>query len=88
MVAAQPAIPFFCHDWAESGHLDVDSMRLFGPVSSSGLHRRAKMELKNPAQNTAPPLRAMGRLVAGALAAGLLSALVLASAVMAMALIA
>ncbi len=46
------------------------------------------MKPKNPAQNAAPTLRAMGRLVAGALAAGLLSALVLSAAVMGIALIA
>jgi multisubunit Na+/H+ antiporter MnhC subunit len=46
------------------------------------------MKPKTSAQNTTPPLRAMGRLVAGALAAGLLSALVLSAAVMGMALVA
>jgi len=46
------------------------------------------MKPKNPAQNAAPPLRAVGWLVAGSLAAGLLSAIVLSAAVMGMALIA
>jgi len=47
-----------------------------------------KMKSNNPAQKPSPPLRAMGRLMAGALTAGLLSALVLSAAVMGIALIA